>query len=81
MKVEAAKCNLRYSSCWIVDRIAKYQYFFVEFLGKVAEVNVFTDEEGETEAEAERERGGKRKENNIIMNSVRKMRVKFGESF
>jgi hypothetical protein len=28
MKVEAAKCNLRYSSCWIVDRIAKYQYFF-----------------------------------------------------
>jgi hypothetical protein len=33
--------------------------FFVGFLEKVAEVNVFTDEEGETEAEAERETGGK----------------------
>jgi len=28
--------------------------FFVGFLEKVAEVNVFTDEEGETEAKAER---------------------------
>jgi hypothetical protein len=41
--------------------------------------NVFTDGEGETKGE--REMGGKRKENNILMNSVRKIRVKFGESF
>jgi hypothetical protein len=59
MKVEAAKCNLHYSSCWIVDRIAKYQYFFVGFLEKVVEVNVFIDGEGETEGE--REMGEKRK--------------------
>lgn len=59
MKVEAAKCNLRYSSCWNVDRIAKYQYFFVGFLEKAAEVNVFTDGEGEGGGERERERNGR----------------------
>jgi hypothetical protein len=53
--------------------------FLAGFLEKVAEVNAFTDEEGETEAE--RETGGKWKENNIILNSVRKLGVKSGESF
>jgi len=43
--------------------------------------NVFTDGEGETEGGRERETGWKRKENNILMNSMRKMGVKFGESF
>jgi hypothetical protein len=46
MKVEVTKCNLRYSSHGIVDRFAKYQHFFVGFLEKVGEVNVFTDGEG-----------------------------------
>jgi len=61
MKVEASKCHLRYFSRWIVDRIAKYQYFFVGFLEKVEEVNVFTYGEGETEGERNR-REAKRKQ-------------------